>query len=221
VRSDKWSGFYTIPDVSRLAQIPQRTLYQWQQRGIIAPALSVEEGSRTVHGYTYAQLTIIRIIRAVRTRRLDFKAAGTALMHLYDRFGSPDEGWADQQVYIVGSTIYADRPDDWEVTSATAGGQRVEQRLFGDFFEELRGLEEGESILIPAEYREHVDINPDVMDGEPVLKGTRIPTRMVAALSGAGRSVSDIARMYGGMTKRTVEKAIAYESFLDTSLSAA
>lgn len=213
-----WSGFYTIPDIARLAQIPRRTLYEWQQNGIIAPALEIEDETGSVrYGYSYAQLTIIRVIRAVRNRQLDFKAAGIALTHLYARLGPPDTGWANERVYVVGNAIFADRPDEWQITSATAGGQRLEERLFGDYFEELRGLADGESILVPADYRKHVDIDPDIMGGEPVIKGTRIPTRAVAALFRAGRTAAEIARMYIVVTKRVIEKAIAYESFLDAA----
>ena len=215
-------GFYSVRDVARLSEIPLRTLYDWQQKGIIAPALEVEgENGRVEEGYTYAQLTIIRIIRSVRDRRLDFAAAAVALDHLYDRLGAPTKGWAGERVYVVGSRIYADRPDEWEITAATEGGQKLEVRLFGDYFDELREIHAGESILVPPEFRKHVHIDPDVMGGEPVVKGTRVPTRLLASLSRAGNSVAELVRAYRIKSREFVESAIAYEKRLDAASSRA
>ena len=126
----KWHGFYSTPQVARLARVPVSTLYNWKKRAIIAPSVElVDENGRVVEeGYSYADLTIIKIIRALREDRLDLTSVGVALRHMYERLGPPSEGWSDAYVYIVGNKIFAEQSDDWQTTSATGFGQKVETR---------------------------------------------------------------------------------------------
>jgi len=212
----EWQGFYTIAQVARLALIPRRTLYDWRQRRIITPSLEIVVGEEVVdYGYSYADLTIIKIMRLLREDRLDLTSVGIALRHLYDRLGPPSRGWAEAHVYIAGRKIYAELPDEWQTTTATQFGQKVETRLFGEMFSLLRDQEEEGAILIPNEYLQHVEINPNVMGGEPVIRGTRVPTSILAMLSKKGRSLDDIATLYRPIARETIAKAIEYERFLD------
>ena len=206
---DEWQGFYSIAQVARLAKIPRRTLYEWRERKIIEPSLEVVD-----YGYSYADLTIIKIMRLLRENQLDLTSVGQALRHLYDRLGAPSRGWADASVFIAGRRIYAEFPDEWETTAATQFGQKVETSLFGDLFTILRDQEEG-AILIPQDYLRFVEINPKVMGGDPVVRGTRVPTSILAMLRKKGRSVDEIAQLYSPLPKETIIKAIEYEEYLD------
>jgi len=212
----RWQGFYSTAQVARLARVPVSTLYEWRQRGIIAPSVQVLSKDEVAdQGYSYADLTIIRMLRLLRDDRIDLTSAGIALRHLYERLGPPSRGWADAHVYFVGRRIYAFRPDEWDTTDATHFGQKIETRLFGDMFEELRSLEEGASILVPQEFRQSVEITPDVMGGEPVVRGTRVPTALVRSLADKGKTLTAIVRLYHPIPKTDIERAIAYERYLD------
>ncbi len=168
----KWQGFYSTAQVSRLARIPVSTLYEWRRRGIIRPSLELIEGGLVAdEGYSYSDLTLVRIIKALRDRQLDFDSAARAIFHMYERLGPPDRGWANEKVYIVGNRIYVDRPDEWKVTDATELGQKVMEMLFGDLFEELREGDEESSIIVPPQFRKYVQVKPEVMGGEPVMLG--------------------------------------------------
>ena len=213
--SETWPGFYTSRDVARLAQIPLRTLLEWQQRKIIKPSLEFgDEDGKTVKGYTYADLVMIRILRALREDKIDFTSAAIAIDHLFTRLGPPSRGWADAHVYFQGKRIYAWKPDSWDVTEATAMGQKVETRAFGDIFPKLRQIEEGISIVVPEEYWGHVDIDPRVKDGQPVVHGTRIPTSALAGLAERLWSPGRIAQAYG-IAVETVKQVLDYERGLD------
>ena len=75
-----WQGFYSTPQVARLAQVPLQTLYDWKARKIISPSMRVMDGNKQVlDGYSYADLTIIKILRALREDKLDLRHAGIAL----------------------------------------------------------------------------------------------------------------------------------------------
>ena len=215
----EWQGFYSTPQVSRLARVPRSTLYNWKERAIIAPSVEVvdKDGYVVEEGYSYADLTIIRIMRALREDRLDLTSVGVALRHLYERLGPPSEGWSDAKVYIVGNKIFAEKSDEWETTSATGFGQRVATRLFGDLFPLLREQEEEGSILVPRNYTAYVEIDPSVMGGQPVVRDTRIPTSLFPTLLAKGKSLNDLVRLYYPISRETIEKTVEFEKFLDSA----
>ena len=217
-----WQGFYSTAQVSRLARVPLSTLYEWKRREIVSPDVEIlnEHGEAIDHGYSYADLTIIKIMKAVSEKRLDLKSAHGTLRHLFQRLGPPDR-WEDAYVYIVGNRVFAEQPDEWDVTAATQLGQRVERRLFGDMFEELRGLEEPGAILIPPDFRPFIQIDPAIMGGEPVVRDTRVPTSILAALKRKGKSLAELARLYRPIAEGVIDKAIDYERFLDSEIAAA
>ena len=218
--SGEWQGFYSTSQVSRLTRIPLRTLYDWKSRGIIKPSIQLMDNDLVaLDGYSYADLTIIKILRALREDQIDLSSAGIALRHLWERLGPPSHGWADAHVYLVGNRIYAEKQDEWETTAATQFGQKVETRLFGDLFHELKEQEEEGSILVPKDFRTFVDINPEVMGGQPVVRGTRVPTSILAILKAKGKSIKELARLYNPIPGVTIEKAIAYEDFLDKAIA--
>ena len=215
----KWHGFYSTPQVARLARVPVSTLYSWRKRAIIAPSVElVDENGETVEeGYSYADLTIVRIIRALREDRLDLTSVSVALRHMYERLGPPSEGWSDANVYIVGNKIFAEKSDDWQTTSATGFGQRVDTRVFGDLFPLLREQEEEGSILVPRDYTAYVEIDPSVMGGQPVVRNTRVPTSLFPTLLAKGKSIDDLSRLYYPISRETIEKTVEFEKFLDSA----
>jgi uncharacterized protein (DUF433 family)/DNA-binding transcriptional MerR regulator len=214
--SKEWQGFYSTTQVSRIAQVPLRTLYDWKARGIIKPSVLVMDNNLLVlDGYSYADLAIIKILRALREDQIDLSSAGVALRHLWERLGPPSRGWADAHVYLVGKRIYAEKKDEWETTAATQFGQKVETRVFGELFQELKKQEEEGSILVPTDFRTFVEIDPKVMGGQPVVRGTRVPTSILAMLKAQGKSLKELTRLYSPIPKGAIEKAIEYEDFLD------
>ena len=215
----KWQGVYSTSQVSRLARVPLSTLYSWKERAIIAPSVEVvnDHGDVVDEGYSYADLTIIKIMRALRVDRLNLTSVGTALRHMYERLGPPSRGWSDANVYIVDKKIFAEQSDEWETTSASGFGQKVETRLFGDLFPLLREQEEEGSILIPRDYTAYVEIDPSIMGGQPVVRDTRIPTFLFPILLAKGKSIDDLIRLYYPIPRATIEKTIEFENYLDSA----
>ena len=46
------------------------------------------------------------------------------------------------------------------------------------------------------EYRDRIDIKPDVLGGKPVIKGARVPVEVVVGGLAGGMSFEDIRREY-------------------------
>ena len=214
--SIQWQGFYSTRQVSHLARVPLRTLYDWKARGVIAPSVQVIDAKGGLEeGYSYADLAIIKLLRALRVKQLNLRSIVVALRHLYDRFGSPDApDWANAHVYILGKNVFAQKPDNWNTTLATKYGQRAEMRVLGELFEEEAAL------LVPKPFSEYVEINLDVMEGQPVIKNTRIPTFMIAIMSEQGTQIDELAELYSPVPVRAIEGALAFEKSLTEALTA-
>ena len=211
----KWQGFYSTGQVSRLARVPRSTLYDWKARDILRPSVQVLSGSGVVdEGYSYADLTIAKLMQALREDRLDLRSVGIALRHLFERLGPPNRGWHDAHVYLVGNKVFAEQSDEWETTTATQFGQKIETRMFGELFPLLRQQEEKGSILVPTEFTQYVEINPAVMGGQPVVRNTRVPTAVLAALAEKGRTLTEITNLYAPLGRQAIKAAIDYERAL-------
>lgn len=211
----KWLGFYSTNQVSRLAGISKQTLYRWKKRGIISPSIRVIDANGKVEeGYSYADLAIIKVLQALRIRKLNLRSVVISFRHLYERFGSPSgKGWSNAHVFIVKKDVFAQKPDDWDTTLATKGGQRAEMRVLGELAEE-----EG-ALLVPNEFSEYVEINPDVMDGEPVIRDTRVPTFLLATLARRNMAIAELADLYYPISATAIEHGIAFEKHIEEAYS--
>ena len=59
-------------------------------------------------------------------------------------------------------------------------------------------------------YREHIQRDPDVVGGEPVLKGTRVTLRTVLASLAQGATTAEILADFPTLTDQDVRAAIAF-----------
>ena len=217
-----WHGFYSTSQVSRLARIPRSTLTDWKARNILTPSVRIVAGDEIVdEGYSYADLTILRLSRAIRDKKLNMRSVCIALRHLIDRFGHPNLGWSGVHVYIANNHVYADKLDEWNVTAADQGGQRVETKFFDDIFDILRDMDEDGDILLPKGFSQCITIKPGVMGGDPVIKNTRIPTASISMKFHQGTTIDRLVDLYRPVTRQCIEKAIEYEEYLSSPIAQA
>lgn len=57
---------------------------------------------------------------------------------------------------------------------------------------------------------DRIEINPNVMDGKPVIRGTRIPVELVLRKLGAGMSLEAILADHPRLTRNDVLAAQAF-----------
>ena len=62
------------------------------------------------------------------------------------------------------------------------------------------------------DWRDRIEINPEVMLGKPVIAGTRIPVEQILRKLAAGMSVDDLLRDHPRLTREDVQAALAYAS---------
>ena len=55
-----------------------------------------------------------------------------------------------------------------------------------------------------------IEIDPAVMGGKPVIRGTRVPVEQIVRECGRGLSASEVARQYPRLTPEDVLAALAF-----------
>lgn len=60
------------------------------------------------------------------------------------------------------------------------------------------------------DWREHVELNPAVLTGKPVVKGTRLAVEFVMEMLAAGVPESEILANYPRLTATAIRACIAY-----------
>jgi len=59
-------------------------------------------------------------------------------------------------------------------------------------------------------WEERIAIDPAILSGKPVIKGTRMAVEFVVDLLGRGRSVERVLREYDHLTPEDVQACLAY-----------
>ncbi len=62
------------------------------------------------------------------------------------------------------------------------------------------------------DWQEHITIDPDVLVGKPIIKGTRLSVDFILRLLAQGWSESEILRNYPGITSANIRACLAYAS---------
>ena len=57
---------------------------------------------------------------------------------------------------------------------------------------------------------DRIEINPDVMLGKPVIKGTRIPVELIVRKLSEGATEADLLDAYPRLKQKDVHAALAY-----------
>jgi len=61
---------------------------------------------------------------------------------------------------------------------------------------------------------ERVVMDPEILAGKPVIKGTRLAVEFVLELLAAGQSESEILTSYPGLAREDILACLAYASYL-------
>ncbi len=59
---------------------------------------------------------------------------------------------------------------------------------------------------------EHISIDPKVMTGKPVIKGTRLTVEFILNLLAHGATIEEIIQEYKGLTKNDIQACILFAS---------
>ena len=62
------------------------------------------------------------------------------------------------------------------------------------------------------EWRQRIEVNPQVLVGKPVIKGTRISVELVVDLLARGYNAEQILKQYDHLTAEDIQACLAYAS---------
>jgi uncharacterized protein (DUF433 family) len=65
---------------------------------------------------------------------------------------------------------------------------------------------------------DRITINPNILLGKPVIRGTRIPVYVVVNLVAQGKDTAYVRTQYPNLTKEDVTQAIAYAAWSTRAL---
>ncbi len=57
---------------------------------------------------------------------------------------------------------------------------------------------------------DRIEVNPEVMMGKPVIRGTRIPLELILRMLSEGASKEDLIEAYPRLTDEDIQAAIGY-----------
>ncbi|MEO7144444.1 MAG: DUF433 domain-containing protein [Bryobacteraceae bacterium] len=61
---------------------------------------------------------------------------------------------------------------------------------------------------------ERIVIDPEILSGKPVIRGTRLSVELILELHGAGQSEKELLANYPGLTREDVLACLSYASYL-------
>jgi len=61
-------------------------------------------------------------------------------------------------------------------------------------------------------WQERIILNPEVLGGKPVVKGTRLAIEFIIELLAQGWATEDILRNYPGLTRDDIQACLGYAS---------
>jgi uncharacterized protein (DUF433 family) len=62
------------------------------------------------------------------------------------------------------------------------------------------------------EWRDRIVVNPEVLVGKPVIKGTRLAVEFIVGLLAQGWSEAEILKNYPGLTREDILACLSYAS---------
>jgi uncharacterized protein (DUF433 family) len=61
---------------------------------------------------------------------------------------------------------------------------------------------------------ERIVVDPEILSGKPVIRGTRLAVELILELLAAGQAESELLANYPGLTREDILACLAYASYL-------
>lgn len=61
---------------------------------------------------------------------------------------------------------------------------------------------------------EHIVVDPEILAGKPVIRGTRLAVEFILELLASGQSDKDVISNYPGLTREDILACLSYASYL-------
>ena len=193
-------GHYSATDVGRLAGVSAKRIGSWSRYGII-PRVSTKPKV-----YSYADAGEAVLVRYLLDQKIPTKQIREIVENLRNEYGqwplaaAPLEHAGPFVVVREGDRIYF---------SALNAEQKVMAGTLIDLQAVRDALSQGGWVAYKHP-REHIEVDPDLHSGQPVVRGRRLPTEAVAEIA-REKDGGRILREDYGLSEAEIRDALAYE----------
>lgn len=197
-------GYYTAADVARLAGVSPRRIGRWSREGIILPSVSqkpniysyADAGEAVLAHYLVEQgikpAGVRKIVTTLRKDYGDWPLSTAPLKH-------------DGRLMVIEHVDGA-----YDVLSEDEQGkQEVMRRTLLNLKAIRQALSRGGWIAYKNP-REHIEVDPELHSGDPVIRGRRLATSRVAALAAKPHGREELKEDFG-LTDEEIDDAVGYE----------
>lgn len=200
-------GMYSAKTASRIARVRPQNFQAWIKANLLQPH-RVIIGNQYESTYSYEDLLLIRLIIRLKKEGATAKSIRVALDTLEYMNDGNRKAWKNAHMLVDDGVVVVIFPDrrEWNPVAASRGSQKMAEVFFPELIEELRNE------LVPSERFNHIEIDPEILGGAPVIKGTRISTRAVMSVLESGGNPSEV---YPSLSEEQIAEIEDYEnSFL-------
>ena len=205
-------GIYTFSEARailahRPSHLSERQLRYWMDTGLTPPSYRDDRGDAVLSFLDLISLEVVGRFRSIGTSLQRVRVIEETLREFAPDLERP---FAYRLFYRDGATIWAKRSNEDDPLVIELLGRRSDRRhkqlawqdAIATFAEEIR-FEGPDERAAGWELSPWVEIDPTVQFGTPIVRGTRIPVRTIAA-NLAAHSTHEIADWYG-LSEQQVE----------------
>ena len=200
-------GLYSPRVAARVARIRPQSFQAWAKANLLQPLRVAKGEERGGAVYTYKDLLLIRLIVRLRAEGIRPRNIRIALDTIASVSGRDRDAWMRARLLVTSGLVVVVFPDttEWNPMAASEGTQKMAEVFFPELIEQLK-----EELVPPIQFP-FIEVDPQVLGGAPVVKGTRVSTRAVVSIEDSGQ---DPLEAYPDLSKEQVANAKAYEEFL-------
>jgi uncharacterized protein (DUF433 family)/DNA-binding transcriptional MerR regulator len=187
--------------VARLVGFPPRRLRKWHEVGILQA--HEDPGAR---GYPrlYSWVDYMKLRAALKLQERGVPTR--ALRHVLAKLEATVTDWYLVPLHVWGGRVLG----EFDAALVDVTSDQTMLPFVRDMLVELR--DEGPLGEL-REFSDIVDMDPAVVSGNPVVRGTRLETRFIAELAKRGVPVDGIARRYE-LTPAQVQRVIEFDELV-------
>jgi uncharacterized protein (DUF433 family)/DNA-binding transcriptional MerR regulator len=206
-------GRYEAVRAAQLSGVPARTVYHWASSGVLVP----DYYSEKPHAWSYRDLVYLRLAAWLRSHNVELDDVTQLVNRWRDYFAMAPEN-VQTEIHTDGRGLSLGPMYEDILTHQRPFETMVEHTVAFDVLEPVdrefvgRSRLWGPNLIRPSEL---TAISPWVMNGEPCLRHTRIPTSNLYVLHRErGLAATDLAELYPGTDVQAIADGLALEERL-------
>ena len=176
-------GLYSPRVAARVARIRPQSFQAWAKANLLQPLRVAKGEERGGAVYTYKDLLLIRLIVRLRAEGIRPRNIRIALDTIASVSGRDRDAWMRARLLVTSGLVVVVFPDttEWNPMAASEGTQKMAEVFFPELIEQLK-----EELVPPIQFP-FIEVDPQVLGGAPVVKGTRVSTRAVVSIEDSGQ----------------------------------